>query len=82
MGRFLLQTGSMRGYFGNEGAVLYLDCGNGYKTLYILSKLTDICTEILVNFILCTLFSNQTYKQYKNRFFCAQTILNVQVRIL
>ena len=35
MGRFLLQTGSMRGYFGNEGAVLYLNCGNGYKTLYI-----------------------------------------------
>ena len=35
MGRFLLQTGSMREYFSDEGAILYLDCGNGYKTLHI-----------------------------------------------
>ena len=35
MGRFLLPTGSMRDYFGKEGAVLCLDCGDGYKTLYI-----------------------------------------------
>lgn len=35
MGRFLLQTGSMREYFGDEGTILYLDCGNGYKTQHI-----------------------------------------------
>ena len=60
MGRFLLPTGSMRDYFGKEGAVLCLDCGDGYKTIY-LSELTDICTEISVNFISCTLFSNRRH---------------------
>ena len=34
-GRFCSQRGSMRDCLGAEGAVLYVDCGSAYKTLYV-----------------------------------------------
>lgn len=40
-------------YFWSEGAVLYVDCGGGYKTLYIhIWKFTELSIQKLVNFTL------------------------------
>lgn len=55
MGNILLQRGSTRRYFGDDGTIVYLDCGSDYMVIHLTY---NHCRTILrkVNFTVYVFF--------------------------